>query len=50
MDVGREARIEAKVARREAEKARAESPDVVHVPGGRGAIWDGDSFEAAKDR
>jgi hypothetical protein len=46
----REARFEAKAARREAKKAREESPDVLHVPGGGTAFGGVDSFAAARDR
>lgn len=50
---GREAKVEARVARREEARARETSPDLAFVPGGsRGLMGGGDddSFQAAKAR
>lgn len=46
---GREAMLEKKAARREAARAREDSPDQVRLPGG-GDVWGDDSFAAAKER
>jgi len=44
----REARVDAKVARREAAHERDASPDVVKLPGGGDVMGGGDSFAAAR--
>lgn len=48
----REARVEARVARREEARARDGSPDTANLPGGGDAMGLGgnDSFAAAKQR
>ncbi|KAK9830029.1 hypothetical protein WJX72_009298 [[Myrmecia] bisecta] len=47
---GREALLEKKAARREAAKAREDSPDLVKLPGGGDVMGGDDSFAAAKAR
>lgn len=46
----REALIEKKMARREAAKAREDSPEVMRVTGGGDVMGGDDSFEAARAR
>jgi hypothetical protein len=48
----RDARVEAKAARRDDRRAREASPDVVRLPGGGDPMGggDGDSFQAAQAR
>lgn len=47
---GREARVEARVARREEKRAREDSPEHLRLPGGGDVLGGGDSFQAAKAR
>lgn len=48
---GREALVEKRIARREAARARDDSPEMMHVAGGGGSVMGGDdSFAAAKAR
>jgi hypothetical protein len=50
MKWSREAKVEARHARREAARAREESPEMNRMPGGGDVMGGGDSLAAARER
>ena len=44
----REAKVEARVARREEKRAREDSPEITRLPGGGNVMGGDDSFAAAR--
>lgn len=47
---GREAKVEARIGRREEKRAREESPEITKLPGGGNVMGGDDSFAAARAR